>query len=449
MFKAVSKSVNILFLFDFLVFTFSSVFCLKNFNLPSNINIICCGAIIATGLISLFLKGNYKIQEFNPNISNLYKLFEGCVFAHIPAFIIIFYMDKISLLKFLLLNLVLIYAFLCCYRLIFHYYLFNYKRVKNVLILGTDERARVTAEIIKNKFALKMRVVGFIQGNINKEEFSFDESIPILKNIESLDAVIKEKKVDIIVIAQPTKLITTIIQNVKIYKMPDFYEMVTYKYYIDEKTMTELYYRFMIHHSYFYDVCKRLFDIIAALIILFVTFPIVAFIAIRVKLTDGGNPIYTQTRVGINGKTFKCYKLRTMYANKYVPNDETDIKYAENKKDDDRIIPFCKFARKARFDEIPQMINILKGEMSIVGPRAEWEKEVEIFKKQIPYYSCRMWIKTGWTGWSHINMNPVFTLEEEKERLEYDLYYIKHRNILWDFAILVKAVFLACGGRHK
>jgi lipopolysaccharide/colanic/teichoic acid biosynthesis glycosyltransferase len=95
------------------------------------------------------------------------------------------------------------------------------------------------------------------------------------------------------------------------------------------------------------------------------------------------------------------------------------------------------------------MINILKGDMSIVGPRAEWLNEVEVFKKEIPFYEFRNIIKAGWTGWSHISMGPCFNIEHEKERLAYDLYYIKHRNILWDILILVKAVFLACGGRHK
>ena len=104
---------------------------------------------------------------------------------------------------------------------------------------------------------------------------------------------------------------------------------------------------------------------------------------------------------------------------------------------------------KGRFDEIPQMVNILKGEMSIVGPRAEWANEVKVFEKEIPFYTFRNFIKAGWTGWSHISMGPCFSVDDERERLAYDLYYIKHRNVFWDFAILVKAVFLACGGRHK
>ena len=230
--------------------------------------------------------------------------------------------------------------------------------------------------------------------------------------------------------------------------MPEFYEMVTDKYYIDEKTITELYYQYMLHNSLAYDFCKRIYDIIAASIILIVTLPITGFTALRIWFTDHENPIYTQTRVGIGGKEFKCYKLRTMWANNYIPKNLNKGGYAENQEVDDRVIPWCKFVRKARFDEIPQMINILKGEMSIVGPRAEWIDVVNIYKKQIPYYKCRMWVKTGWTGWAQINQGHLFSVDDEAGKLAYDLYYIKHRNVLWEISILVKAVFMALGGRH-
>ena len=244
-------------------------------------------------------------------------------------------------------------------------------------------------------------------------------------------------------------MVLNIPKHVKIYKMPEFYELVTGKYFIDRMSVNWLFYDFMNRRSLIYDFCKRAFDIIAALIILIVTLPITGTVALRVWITDGGNPMFTQRRVGKGGKIFNCYKLRTMYKNDYKPKSGSDVKYAESISGDDRIIPFCKFVRKARFDEIPQMINILKGEMSIVGPRAEWADEVKIFTDEIPYYNCRMWVRTGWTGWSHINMNPCFTVEDEMERLAYDLYYLKHRNVLWEISILVKAVFLALGGRHK
>jgi len=184
------------------------------------------------------------------------------------------------------------------------------------------------------------------------------------------------------------------------------------------------------------------------LIILIVTLPITGVTAIRIWLTDKESPIYTQTRIGIRGKEFKCYKLRTMYANNYVPKNLKDGGYAENQEQDDRVIPFCKFVRKARFDEIPQMINILKGEMSIVGPRAEWDEVVKIYKEQIPYYNCRMWVKTGWTGWAQINQGHCISSDDIAEKLQYDLYYLKNRNVMWEIFILVKAVFMALGGRH-
>lgn len=451
MFKTLSRSVLYMFLFDLLILAVSTILWANKFLYSIKAIIFLSVLVVGSGLIILFLKGNYKIREFNITGKNTYLLFEGVVMMHIiPAlYLFIFASSAIKTIEFLLVNIFTIFIALRLYRALFHYYLFKIKRTKNILILGTDERARIIADEIQGKYALKMRVAGFVQGENSSEEFISDNNSPVYKDIKDLKSIIEEKDIDIVVIAQPTELIVTISKGVDIYKMPDFYEMVTGKYYIDEKTITELYYQFATHQSVVYDFCKRTYDIIAALIILIVTLPITAYIAIRVKMIDGGNPIFTQTRVGKGGKTFECYKLRTMYLNDYVPKDGNDIKYAENVKGDDRIIPFCRFVRKARFDEIPQMINILKGDMSIVGPRAEWENEVEIFKKQIPFYSCRMWVKTGWTGWSHINMNPVFTVDEEVERLEHDLYYIKHRNVLWEIFILVKAVFLACGGRHK
>lgn len=448
--KSLSKSITIMFLFDLFTLCLSTYFVCHSFDLNLKISVLSIGLVTLTGLITLFLKDYYKIREFNPTFWNFYRLFEGIIFTHVPfAILLLFFTDRITLLKILGLNIAIIYILLCLYRLCFHYYLFNLKKIKKILIVGVNERAKIIADEIQNKYALKMNVVGFVKEPSEKDESVSDNSFPVYIESESLKDIIKEKQIDIVVIAHPSELILTIPRTVKIYKMPEFYEMATGKCYIDDNTIIELYYQYVTHRSFIYKICKRLFDNIAAIIILLVTLPITAYIAIRVKMTDGASPFFTQTRVGKDGKTFECYKLRTMYVNDYVPQNANNVKYAESIKNDDRIIPFCRFVRKARFDEIPQMINILKGEMSIVGPRAEWKDEVEIFKQKIPYYSCRMWIRTGWTGWSHINMKPVFSIDEEKERLAYDLYYIKHRNILWEIAILIKAVFLAISGRHK
>ncbi len=445
--KQLSKSVLIMFLFDLIVFLLSTTFWYDYFKMPFFYGIPIL-LIMATGLISLFLKANYKIREFNITTKNTYLLFEGIVFAHIPALLLLVWVNGLTLEKFLLANTLTIFLILRIYRALFHYYLFNLKKVKNILILGADKRARTIADEIQAKKALRMNVAGFVQDKSDNEKILWDVQVPVYKNVENLAEIIKEKAIDIVVIAQPTELIITVPPNVKLYKMPDFYEMVTGKYYIDEKTITELYYQLLKSRSISYEISKRLLDIISAIIILTITLPITLLTAIVVYLTDNKNPIYTQTRITKGGKSFKCYKLRTMYSNTYIPKNLDKGGYSATQETDDRVIPFCKIIRKARFDEIPQMINIIVGDMSIVGPRAEWEEVVKIYKEQIPYYKSRMWVKTGWTGWAQINQGHCINNEDVAEKLQYDLYYLKNRTILMDFFILIKAIFLALGSRH-
>ena len=444
--KTLSRSVKIMFVFDLLILSVLTYLISGICNFSFIIKIISSLAITVTGLGCLFLKGNYQIREFNPTFWNIYRLLEGVVFTHIPlALILFFVIDRALLIEFLVINILSVYTVLLIYRFCFHFYLFNIKKIKNILILGTDERARVIADEIQSKYALKMNVAGFIK--TGDEDF-ITEKIPIFEASDDIKSIIRKLKINIVVIAQPTEFILKIPRGIKIYKMPEFYEMVTGKYYIDEKTITELYYQFATHRSSVYDFCKRVYDIIAALIILTVTLPITGFTALRIWLTDHESPIYTQTRIGKDGNPFMCYKLRTMWANNYVPKNLDKGGYAENQEQDNRVIPWCKFVRKARFDEIPQMINILKGEMSIVGPRAEWDEVVKIYAEQIPYYKCRMWIKTGWTGWAQINQGHCINIDDVDEKLQYDLYYLKNRNIVWEIFILIKAVFMALGGRH-
>ena len=448
--KSLSRSTKIMFLFDLVILCLSTYLWAKFFGYTPKAVLILCSLVSVMGLTILYLKGNYRIREFNITVKNIYLLFEGIVMAHVlPAvYLLIFAASITSSINFIAVNILTIFIILRLYRNLHHLYLFKIKKEKNILILGADERARIIADEIQGKKALRMKVTGFVEQDGDSDEFITDKKIPVYKNVKNLKQIINENDVDIVVIAQATELIVTIPRGISIYKMPDFYEMVTGKYYIDEKTITELYYQYTTHRSLVYDFCKRAYDIIAAIIILTVTLPITGFTALRIWLTDHENPIYTQTRIGQDGKEFKCYKLRTMWANNYVPK-KGHIDEDTAAINDDRVIPFCRFVRKARFDEIPQMINILKGEISIVGPRAEWEDLVNIYKKEIPYYTCRQWIKTGWTGWAQINQGHCVSNDDIAEKLQYDLYYLKHRNVMWEISILVKAVFLALGGRHE
>ena len=457
MVRALSRSVFVMFLFDLVVLSSSTAIWYEYFDLPNYLAVFIIFLTVITGIVSLFLKGHYKIREFNINRKNIYLLFEGILFTNIPNIILLLIFNRtVNSLFFLLGNIITIYILLLLYRMSFHFYLFRLKKIKNILIVGTGKDAKLIADEIMNKFALRMKVTGFLEDINSEEEFILSEKTKIFKFTDDLNKIINENKIDIVIVtvkrrmeeALLTKMIFGIPQNVKIYKMPDFYEMVTGKLFIDKMTINWLFYEFMNRRSLTYNFLKRTFDIISSIIILTVMAPVLVYICIRVKLTDGDSPIYTQTRIGRGGKPFKCYKLRTMYKNDYIPKDVKQGGYAQDQDHDNRVIPFCRFVRKARFDEIPQMINILKGEMSIVGPRTEWEDLVRLYSEEIDYYPCRQWVKTGWTGWAQINQGHCVSNDDITEKLQYDLFYIKHRNIIWEIGILIKAIFLALGGRH-
>ena len=301
--KSISRSIVIMFIFDLITLSASTYLWARCYGYTTKAIVILCLLTVALGLLILFLKGNYRIREFNITIKNTYLLFEGVVMTHVvPAiYLLVFAASITSTLKFLAINTLTIFVLLRTYRAVFHFYLFKIKKEKNILILGTDERARIIADEIQAKKALRMKVVGFVQENENEEEFVADRNLPVYKNITNLGDIVNNNDIDIVVIAQATELIVTIPKGVAICKMPEFYEKVTNKYYIDEKTITELYYQYATHRSIIYDFNKRVYDIIAALIILIVTIPITGYIAIRVKLTDGASPFFTQTRIGKDG----------------------------------------------------------------------------------------------------------------------------------------------------
>ena len=162
-----------------------------------------------------------------------------------------------------------------------------------------------------------------------------------------------------------------------------------------------------------------------------------------IKLSDFGPIFFMQTRIGKFGKPFKMIKFRTMYQDKDDESFDDDIE--EINSDDKRIMPFCKWIRKFHIDDIPQMFNILKGEMSLVGPRPVREEEHYKHQDSIPFWECRSWVRPGLTGWQQIKAEDCIP----EERLGYDLYYVKHRTLLWEFAIFIQYIAKLISGRLK
>jgi exopolysaccharide biosynthesis polyprenyl glycosylphosphotransferase len=179
---------------------------------------------------------------------------------------------------------------------------------------------------------------------------------------------------------------------------------------------------------------KRVFDITASLILLLLTFPIIAIFAVLVKLDSKGPAFFRQERVGLYGETFHLIKLRSMRTDA----EKDGAKWAE--KDDPRITRLGKFIRKVRIDELPQTWSVLKGQMSFVGPRPEVPKFVDALQEEIPFYGERHMVKPGITGWAQINYPYGASTEDSRKKLEYDLYYAKNYTPFLDFVILLQTV---------
>lgn len=192
-----------------------------------------------------------------------------------------------------------------------------------------------------------------------------------------------------------------------------------------------------IKNSKMYEFIKRMIDIVISIILLIITFPFVLIFSVLIKFEDKGPIFYKQERLGKNKKTFCIYKLRSMR----IDAEKNGAQWAE--KNDSRITKVGKIIRKTRIDELPQLFNVIKGEMSIIGPRPERPIFVEEFEKKIPGFSNRLLVKPGLTGWAQVNGGYEMTPEE---KFHADMYYIENRSLILDIKILIKTVKVVLTG---
>jgi lipopolysaccharide/colanic/teichoic acid biosynthesis glycosyltransferase len=187
--------------------------------------------------------------------------------------------------------------------------------------------------------------------------------------------------------------------------------------------------------SGFYELSKRILDILGGaigLLLFVITYP---FLALAVLIDTGMPVFYSQPRLGRGGHTFTIYKYRTMHQ-----DAEADGEVRITLENDPRVTRVGNFLRRTRLDELPQFWNVLRGEMSLVGPRAERPELVAEYQKQIPFYRARLLVKPGLTGWAQINYGYVASITETAVKIEYDLFYIKHRTLNMDFQIILRTI---------
>ncbi|MDB4721365.1 sugar transferase, partial [Verrucomicrobiales bacterium] len=199
---------------------------------------------------------------------------------------------------------------------------------------------------------------------------------------------------------------------------------------------------FRITKNVVYAHGKRAIDLFLSILVLVLASPVMAIAMLTVKLTSEGPIFFRQQRIGAGELPFTLFKLRTMKIGSDAKGDYTTV-------DDPRVTPIGNFLRKSRLDELPQLINVIKGEMSLIGPRAEWEKLVKNYEKVIPHYHLRHIIKPGITGWAQVNYPYGANLEDTINKLKYDLYYVRYFSLVMDLTIIIKTGYTMLFGRGR
>jgi len=188
---------------------------------------------------------------------------------------------------------------------------------------------------------------------------------------------------------------------------------------------------------------KRIMDVVISLVAMIVLIPLYLFTAIGVKLSSKGPVLYSQERIGKHGRSFKMHKFRSMYVDAESNGPQLS---SEN---DPRITPFGRFIRKVRLDEIPQFYTVLKGDMSLVGPRPERQYYIDQIVKRAPHYRLLLKVKPGITSWGQVKFGYASNVDEMVERLKYDILYIENMSIAMDIKILIYTMLIVLQGRGK
>jgi sugar transferase (PEP-CTERM system associated) len=325
-------------------------------------------------------------------------------------------------------------------------------RPHRVLVLGTGPEAQMVEASVASANSPEIRIVGFHA--LEKIQRTQVSRRRIIANTGSLEATVKRLAIDEIIVAVREQrggvlplreLLDCRLNGVKVTDLARFFERVHGKVPIESLKVSWLIYGDGYRQSRLRTVLKRTFDILVAVVLLFVTSPFIIGTALLIATENKGQIIYRQQRVGRGGKTFTLLKFRSM-----APDAEKDGTPSWAAVNDSRVTTVGRFIRRTRIDELPQLINVFRGEMSFVGPRQERPEFVAMLTEQIPFYAVRHSVKPGITGWAQVRYSYGANVEQAVRKLEYDLYYVKNHTVLLDLLILfetVRVVLLQEGAR--
>ena len=328
------------------------------------------------------------------------------------------------------------------WRLAFNYVSGSMKLQERVLFVGTGETARMVARQILDQRDFAYTVVGFIDDDASR----IGERIvnpAIVGTPSDIDRLIDEHRIDRIVVGLSDRrgklpveeLLRAKMAGIRVEDATTTYERVTGKLLIDDLRPSFLIFSDGFRVSRATRLMKRTIDLILSLVLAVLAFPLMVLTALIVFLEDGSPVLYRQERVGENGRTFTLAKFRSMRK-----DAEKGGKPIWAQDGDNRVTRIGRFIRKTRLDELPELWNVVRGDMSFVGPRPERPFFVDQLSKEIPFYQQRHAVKPGLTGWAQVRYRYGSSLEDAMEKLRYDLYYIKHLSVFFDLTIVFDTV---------
>ena len=325
--------------------------------------------------------------------------------------------------------------------------------MRRVLVLGAGKAGQTLAAVYSKLKPPPFTLVGFVDDDVQKRGKLY-QGLRVLGSTVGLVDTIDQYHVSDLVIsitgeiggAAFQRVLDAQERGVEITRMPILYEEMTGRVPVHHLESDWVIRSFVddVRVSGIYELLKRLMDLLGAfvgLLILAVTLPLTA----GATILDSGLPIlYSQLRFGKANSRFRIYKFRTM---KKDAEAEGEVRVTEEK--DPRVTTVGRFLRRTHLDELPQFWSVLRGEMSLVGPRAERPELIQIYERQIPFYRARFLVKPGLTGWAQINHGYASTVYDTVVKLEYDLYYIKHRSLWMDMRIVLRTIGTVMGLRGR
>lgn len=377
--------------------------------------------IYGVWLVVFFIHNLFDVATFR-RYSVLFFNLTAAMAVNVFVAIAYFYFQPGLILtprRFLLVDVLVVFVLVLGWHVVVKYLLRN-RFTEGLYLLSFNRELADLEREIKQRDYLGYKILGHLSEQTLLER-TFDKNFSIIlpDNIEANQAVVR-------------RLYALRKRGVVFYNHKLFYENLLRRIYISQ--VDEVWFLENINYSEkkFYTLVKRGVDVLVGLfglVLCVVTFPVLALL---VRLSSPGPILFIQERVGLRGQLFKVYKYRTMAGP--VTNTWTAVS-------DPRITHVGRFLRVSRLDELPQCVNVLLGNMSLVGPRPEQSHIVETLSKDIPFYAERHMVKPGLTGWAQINNVYAASVQETRQKLQYDLYYIKHRSFLFDLEIILKTAY--------